>query len=98
MNDENSIAQARGLPITRIELAHICDLPYFDRAIETLRARLLPDIARVHAAWARLVKAECAVVDSGLRGEIPGAYQEQRDARQALRDLGVDVDALLEER
>jgi hypothetical protein len=46
------------------------------------------------AAWARLVKAERDIVDC-QRGEIQGARAEQAAARQALRDLGVDVDALL---
>ena len=39
-------------------------------------------------AWARLVKAES--------GAILGSGEAREAARQALRDLGVDVDALLE--
>lgn len=54
----------------------------------------LAGVALRDAAWARLVKAECDIVDC-QRGEIAGARDERRDARQALRDIGVDVDALL---
>ena len=54
-----------------------------------------PAIAEARdAAWARLVKAECDIVEC-QRGEIAGARDEQRAARQALRDMGVDLDALL---
>ncbi len=46
-------------------------------------------------AWVRLVRAE---VDYDREwGEVEGAREERDSARQALRDLGVDVDALMEE-
>jgi len=62
----------------------------------TYVAPTLGDVLRARdEAWARLVKAEIDVADC-VRGEIPGAYVERDAARQALRGLGVDVDALLD--
>lgn len=55
-------------------------------------------------AWARLVKAERALDLTGKPWETDAERElhkkrcaEGQAARQALRDLGVDVDALLEE-
>lgn len=56
-------------------------------------------------AWARLVKADTAAAiaeqsdfsDSGDAARDAEAKRESLAARQALRDLGVDVDALLGE-
>ena len=70
----------------------------FDSRGEQLRAFILAAADKVpalaaerdarDAAWARLVKAET--------GALMGAEEAREAARQALRDLGVDVDALLE--
>ena len=71
----------------------------FDSRGEQLRAFILAAADKVpalaaerdarDAAWARLVKAET--------GALMGAEEAREAARQALRDLGVDVDALMEE-
>lgn len=50
-------------------------------------------------AWARLVLAAGVLghmEESGGEGEMWAARDEWRAAEKALRDLGVDVDALLE--
>lgn len=56
---------------------------------------MLDRAAKERAAWARLVKAERAYIDSGATGDAERAIVRYAAAKQALRDLGVDVDALL---
>lgn len=47
------------------------------------------------AAWARLVRAECDVAMENAPCPSAETLAERDGARQALRDLGVNVDALL---
>lgn len=47
-------------------------------------------------AWARLLRAERLYIGGAMRGNFD-AHTELEAAKQALRDLGVPVDALLEE-
>ena len=99
----------RGQPLFPDQPRGICNIQHglniltvgsdgFDSRGEQLRAFILAAADKVPAlaaerdaerkAWARLVKAES--------GAILGSGEAREAARQALRDLGVDVDALLE--
>lgn len=58
-------------------------------------------------AWTRLVRATVSQLVSAARGDFPEQEEIEREwaardadaePKQALRDLGVDVDSLLEER
>ena len=55
---------------------------------------MLDGIEAERKAWARLVEVEKQSVDDAFRGETKGTAVELLEARQALRDMGVDVDAL----
>lgn len=98
------------IPLTLAEQQAMANLPDNMLALARLAERLLPQAVRDIAAlrlrqeqerraWARLVKA--AVVDEAQMAvgtndeQIEGARAEHDAAKQALRDLGVDVDALL---
>ena len=85
----------------------------FDSRGEQLRAFVLAAADKVPAlpaeqdarddAWARLVKAErdwhdeTLLCDGERSRDMKGAYGKVDAAREALRELGVDVDTLLEE-
>ena len=85
----------------------------FDSRGEQLRAFILAAADKVPAlpaeqdarddAWARLVKAErdwhdeTLLCDGERSRDMKGAYGKVDAAREALRELGVDVDTLLEE-
>jgi len=56
--------------------------------LRALREERESDREHERKAWARLVKAES--------GALMGSEEAREAARQALRDIGVDVDALLE--
>lgn len=68
--------------------------------LDRQRWELMEVLLRERKAWARLVRANAAAVHRADDGrpwaEIIAAEQELEAAKQALRDLGVDVDALLE--
>jgi hypothetical protein len=68
--------------------------PMLSRSIQS------PDLEQVlrarDAAWARLVKATAKALAAARTGPYdPTPLIEEGAARQALRDIGVDVDALL---
>jgi hypothetical protein len=64
---------------------------------DDLRGPIRDELKRRDTAWARLMKAERAML-SEEHWFAPEACAEEEAARQALRDVGVDVDALLEEK
>ena len=55
---------------------------------------VLDGIEAERKAWARLVEVEKQSVDDAFRGETKGTAVDLLEARQALRNMGVDVDAL----
>lgn len=76
----------------------------FDKGSAELRAFIVAAHERLPAvldgieaerkAWARLVEVEKQSVDDAFRGETKGTAVDLLEARQALRNMGVDVDAL----
>jgi len=49
-------------------------------------------------AWVQFIRAERVLIGGGMSGAAEGALARYEAAKQALRDLGIPVDALLEER
>jgi hypothetical protein len=67
---------------------------------EDLRGPIRDELKRRDAAWARLVRA-IDTLGAALPEDEPKRDETRREyfaALQSLRDLGVDVDTLLEER
>ncbi len=69
-------------------------------AISQERSEAVESVRVERLAWARFVRANDAIRVAACLGDTTLFAEEMKKyeaARQALRDLGVDVDALMEE-